>query len=533
MLQEVAPTPIKFEVLAQQLRHYPVKKDRDILLNGFKFGFRLGYSGARVARESPCLRSALEKPEIVRNKLAKEAKLGRIVGPFHNRPMSNLQCSPLGLVPKKQPGEFRLIHHLSFPSGASINDFIDEKLCRVKYTSFDEAVGMIADLCKEGRPVFMAKLDIKSAFRLLPVNPLDFDLLGFKFDGYWIDRSLPFGCSISCRLFEMFSCFLEFYIKKVTGVQSIKHYLDDFILAFISRDQCRTVMTQFQDACSNLGVPIAHEKTEGPTQVMTYLGLEIDTIRKQVRIPRDKLEKTKAEIDKALLAKKLTLNKLQSLIGSLCFLCKAISPGRAFLRRLINLTCGVKKSYYKIRITGDAKRDLLMWKSFLNKFNGVTFFQGRQWLDCESLQLFTDSAGSIGFGVYFQGKWTQGRWPGWVVDMNLSIAALELFPIYVAVKVWGKHLSNTRVHFKSDNKATVAIINKQTSPCSTIMKLVRDIVLTCLQLNISIKASYIEGRNNCVADFLSRFQMDAFRKVAPNANNEMEQVPANIWDVFK
>ena len=120
--------------------------------------FRLGYSGARVARESPCLRSALEKPEIVRNKLAKEAKLGRIVGPFHNRPMSNLQCSPLGLVPKKQPGEFRLIHHLSFPSGASINDFIDEKLCRVKYTSFDEAAGMIADLCKEGRPVFMAKI---------------------------------------------------------------------------------------------------------------------------------------------------------------------------------------------------------------------------------------------------------------------------------------------------------------------------------------------------------------------------------------
>ena len=260
LLQEVAPTPIKVEVLAHQLRHYPVKKDRDILLNGFKFGFRLGYSGARVARESPCLRSALEKPEIVRNKLAKEAKLGRIVGPFHNRPMSNLQCSPLGLVPKKQPGEFRLIHHLSFPSRASINDFIDEKLCRVKYTSFDEAVGMIADLCKEGRPVFMAKLDIKSAFRLLPVNPLDFDLLGFKFDGYWIDRSLPFACPISCRLFEMFSCFLEFYIKKVTGVQSIKHYLDDFILAFISRDQCRTVMTQFQDACSNLGVPIAHEK---------------------------------------------------------------------------------------------------------------------------------------------------------------------------------------------------------------------------------------------------------------------------------
>ena len=51
----------------------------------------------------------------------------------------------------------------------------------------------------------------------------------------------------------------------------------------------------------------------------------------------------------------------------------------------------------------------------------------------------------------------------------------------------------------------------------TIMKMVRGIVLTCLTLNISIKSEYIEGRNNCIADFLSRFQMDAFRRVAPEA----------------
>ena len=90
-------------------------------------GFSLQYEGERFARDSPCLKSALENANIVREKLRKELNLGRIAGPFTTRPLQNLQCSPLGLVPKKQPGEFRLIHHLSSPEGASINDFIDEK----------------------------------------------------------------------------------------------------------------------------------------------------------------------------------------------------------------------------------------------------------------------------------------------------------------------------------------------------------------------------------------------------------------------
>ena len=51
------------------------------------------------------------------------------------------------------------------------------------------------------------------------------------------------------------------------------------------------------------------------------------------------------------------------------------------------------------------------------------------------------------------------------------------------------------------------------------------------QIKMSFAASYIEGRNNCVADFLSHFQMDAFRKVLPNANNKMKLVPPNIWDI--
>ena len=72
------------------------------------------------------------------------------------------------------------------------------------------------------------------------------------------------------------STFLEFVIKKQSICdQSIFHYLDDYIMAFLSRDQCRLPMEQFQNMCKEVGVPIAHETTEDPTRVITYFGLEI------------------------------------------------------------------------------------------------------------------------------------------------------------------------------------------------------------------------------------------------------------------
>ena len=83
-----------------------------------------------------------------------------------------MKCSPIGLVPKREPNSFRLIHHLSFPEGQSINSFINKDLCTVHYASFDEAVALAISA---GTGAWLAKADIKSAFRLLPVSPSDYN----------------------------------------------------------------------------------------------------------------------------------------------------------------------------------------------------------------------------------------------------------------------------------------------------------------------------------------------------------------------
>ena len=104
---------------------------------------------------------------IVQGKIDKEVKEGRVFGPFMTTPFENLGVSPLGIVPKAQ-GEFRLIHYLSFPEGASVNNAILQELCTMHYISFDEAVHMVRK-CGVGTEI--VKCDIKSAFQILPAHP--------------------------------------------------------------------------------------------------------------------------------------------------------------------------------------------------------------------------------------------------------------------------------------------------------------------------------------------------------------------------
>jgi len=526
------PSPVKRHALLPLLDQYPDKRKANILREGFSFGFKLGYLGERKQRDAPNLKSVLEEPQRALEKLGKEIKCKRLAGPFSSRPISDLIISPIGLVPKSEPGKWRLIHHLSYPEGSSVNDGIDRGFCVVKYESFDTAVRLVVPV---GRGALMAKADIESAFRLLPVHPDDFQLLGMQvLDQYFVDKALPMGASCSPALFETFSTFLEWAAKKKAGSDMITHYADDFFFAGVSDEQsnlsCAKLVARFEQLCQELGVPLAKEKSVGPSTKIVYLGLEIDSIRQVIAIPGKKLADIKAKVKRALQAASLTLREVQSVVGSLSFVCKAISPGRAFLRRLIALTSGKLKSWEKVTLTQGAKRDLQMWVLFLDHFNGTAIIPDQAWADEVDLSLFTDASSQTGFGGFYGGRWFQGRWPS-AKFKSYSIAWQEFFPILVAVVVWGELLRGKKIIIRSDNKAVVAIVNKQTSRCPTIMKLVRFFVLQCLKLNITFCARHIAGKNNNVADALSRFQMGRFREAAPTADVEPTTVPTFLWNL--
>ena len=102
-------------------------------------------------------------------------------------PFQSFCVSPLGLIPKKIPGDFRLIHHLSFPKGMSINDGIASENTHVQYARVSDAIKLIK---RAGPGCYLAKTDIKSAFRIIPIHPNDYPLLGMHGADYTITTAV-------------------------------------------------------------------------------------------------------------------------------------------------------------------------------------------------------------------------------------------------------------------------------------------------------------------------------------------------------
>ena len=84
------------------------------------------------------------------------------------------------------------------------------------------------------------------------------------------------------------------------------------------------------------------------------------------------------------------------------------------------------------------------------------------------------------------------------------IAVLELYPIFVALKLFAYNISNRHVILHTDNHAVADVLTSKTSKHHQLTSLLRAIVLHCLHFNIQITAKHIPGTTNILADALSR-----------------------------
>ena len=77
-----------------------------------------------------------------------------------------------------------------------------------------------------GHHSLMAKLDVKSAFRLCPAWPKEHHLLGMRWQGqYYFDRVLPFGLRFTPFIFNCLAEAIE-WLAHQQGITYILHYLD-------------------------------------------------------------------------------------------------------------------------------------------------------------------------------------------------------------------------------------------------------------------------------------------------------------------
>ena len=164
--------------------------------------------------------SATTNEDIITRHIATEVLAGRMVGPLDESVSAQVHTSPMGLVPKPhQAGKWRLIVDLSSPRLQSVNASISKEFASITYARVDEAVSTILYL---GRGALLAKLDLKNAYRIVPVHPNDQHLLGVTWKGHtYIDRALPFGLRSAPKIFSAVADMVAWALHQA-GIQDLR-----------------------------------------------------------------------------------------------------------------------------------------------------------------------------------------------------------------------------------------------------------------------------------------------------------------------
>ena len=191
---------------------------------------------------------------------------------------------------------------------------------------------------------------------------MDRHLLGMSWtDGVYIDTCLPFGLHSAPRLFNILADLLAWILKQ-QGVSEVLHYLDDFLtMGPPSSGVCQHNLDIIQQICTQLGVPLATEKVEGPTTSLCFLGININTEKMEARLPDDKLNRICHSIYNWLHKRKARKKEILSLVGLLQHATKIVRSGRTFVSRMYAAAAKLKRMHYFTQLNRDFHSDLAWW----------------------------------------------------------------------------------------------------------------------------------------------------------------------------
>ena len=229
---------------------------------------------------------------------------------------------------------------------------------------------------------------------------------------------------------------------------------------------------------------MAEEKLDGPMTCLVFLGILIDTIHGELRLPQEKLDRLRSQIKDWLQKKKCTKQELLSIAGQLQHAATVVLLGRVFVRRLFDLGATVKKPCHHVYLNLGARSDLAWWHDFLVDWNGVSTLSAF-WDQPLSVTLTSDASGSWGCGAYWGSHWFQLAWSETACFVDTNIVTKELIPIVIAAATWGQHWTGQVVCCWCDNIAVVSVLNHRTSRDSELMHLLR-----CLTF---FEASFLVG----------------------------------------
>ena len=192
--------------------------------------------------------------------------------------------------------------------------------------------------------------------------------------------------------------------------------------------QIYTIKNQFLNIFHVLGIPLSEKTTEGPSHILEYLGIILDTVRMEARLPEEKVKPVQEILENFSNRRSCTKRELLSLLGHLNFACRVIHPGRSFISHLIKLSTTVSKLSHHVYLN-HCRSALIMWSEFLKKWNGVSLFLNVEVTFAADINLFTDAT-DISYGGFYNNHWFQSYFPQSVLrEEQTSMAFLNYTPL--------------------------------------------------------------------------------------------------------
>lgn len=362
----------------------------------------------------------------------------------------------LGAVGKPDGG-IRPITDCSLPVGKYINDNMEGLVKNFSFKSVDDVVRVM----QEGD--YISVVDIKSAYRAVSVDPEHSELQGIRWevDGeekYLIDRRLCFGLRCAPYYFFLISEFIYNVLSEVFAL-NVVNYLDDFAAISSTYDEGLLAQRLIIYLLRYLGFHISWSKVSHPSQTATFLGIIIDTVRLELRLPEGKVQKTLNLLKKVNGCNSISRKNLEKLTGLLAHCSTVVRGGRTFCRLGFAVHLGTDWIY------GSWSEE----KMFDSPCGHLV--KGPDDVSCEDLQ---------------------------------NINVLELWPVITGLCRWGELLSGHELNVVVDNMQVFYMVKTGRSVNYKCMEWLRRIFWICVTLDIDLCPVYIRSEDNVLADSLSR-----------------------------
>ena len=183
------------------------------------------------------------------------------------------------------------------------------------------------------------------------------------------------------------------------GATSVIRYMDDFLTIASTHEGCQASLDIMLTTCRLAGFEVQPSKVTRPDCVIEFLGIIIDSSKRELRISEERLEEITYLLQQWNGRSVCTKRELLSLIGKLMFAARVVRSGRTFLGRLIHLSKKVRHLHHRVRISPAAKADIAWWQRCLSSHNGIAAFPAA-WVSENTHHIYTDASDLAISGVW-------------------------------------------------------------------------------------------------------------------------------------